>query len=54
MTKGVYELKPEELRAVIGGAVSYGTVNKLPSGLSLLALDKAPEPRRRFDSPGDR
>ena len=30
MTKGMFELKPEELRAVIGGATYYSAVNKLP------------------------
>lgn len=31
MTKRIFELKPEELRAVIGGATYYSAVNKLPA-----------------------
>lgn len=31
MTNQMFELKPEELRAVIGGATYYSSVNKLPA-----------------------
>lgn len=31
MTKRIFELKPEELRAVIGGATYYSAVNRLPA-----------------------
>jgi hypothetical protein len=38
MTKGMFELKPEELRAVIGGATYHSAVNKLPTMPAMPAI----------------
>jgi hypothetical protein len=53
MTKGMFELKPEELRAVIGGATYYVSVNKLPTSpvvLDLARLASAPAATDRLTS----
>jgi hypothetical protein len=40
MTKPMYELKHDDLRAVIGGAVYYSAINRLPTAPALGALAK--------------
>jgi hypothetical protein len=42
MTKGMFELKPEDLRAVIGGATYYSSINKLPTAPIALDLARLP------------
>jgi hypothetical protein len=40
----MFELKAEELRAVIGGATYYSAINKLPTSPIALALDLGGRP----------
>lgn len=42
MTKGMFELKREELRAVIGGATYYSSVNKLPTMSASAVVARSP------------
>lgn len=42
MEKGLFELKLDEVRAVIGGAVYYTSVNKLPSAPISATICPAP------------
>jgi hypothetical protein len=42
MTKGMFELKPEELRAVIGGATYYSAINRLPAFPAAMSLAETP------------
>ena len=44
MDNRLFELKLEEVRAVIGGAVYYTSVNKLPVGPVPATLCQAPAP----------
>jgi hypothetical protein len=54
MTKGMFELKPEELRAVIGGATYYTSVNKLPALPTVIDLARLPPAQAAIDRPTSR
>jgi hypothetical protein len=54
MTKGMFELKPEELRAVIGGATYYSAANKFPAFPASIVLAKAPASPIAADRPASR
>lgn len=49
MEEKLFELTPEELRAVIGGAIYYTSVNWLPMGAQSGAAAKAPAPAAGFE-----
>jgi hypothetical protein len=40
MTKRMFELKADDLRAVIGGAIYYSAINRLPTTPRLDAVGK--------------
>ncbi len=42
MTKRMFELKADDLRAVIGGAIYYSAINRLPTMPTLDAVGKLP------------
>ncbi|MFO1086402.1 MAG: hypothetical protein U1E21_17740 [Reyranellaceae bacterium] len=54
MTKRMFELKAEELRAVIGGATYYSAVNKLPAFPVSDALARPSTPLVAADRPATR
>jgi hypothetical protein len=54
MTKGMFELKPEELRAVIGGATYYSATNRLPTFAASAVLPATPMSTLAADRPATR
>jgi len=49
MEKKLLELTLDEVRAVIGGAIYYASVNKLPTAALALATSPDSAPARRSD-----
>ncbi len=54
MTKRMFELKADDLRAVIGGAIYYSAINRLPTTPRLDAVGKLPASPVGLDRPSVR
>lgn len=50
MEKRLFELTHDEARAVIGGAIYYASVNKLPTAAPAPTTSRASVPAHNFDT----